>query len=215
MRSDQSLVLASDKEAAALEGRIAELIEIDLREPANLVQLADWLVDSALDPLTRESTIADLRAAVLDLAQGVEKGDRSFAQVAADRRGLLRAFEREGGKLASSFPESLPAAYLTAEHREDLTRALMASPLSKPNLQLFKVVERWAPELALEWLIDRVRKSHLTDDQDGWTIARELAGRLEGEAFREIENVSPSDDGWKEALDRFRAALSALAAQRF
>lgn len=212
---DQSLVLFSDKEFVALERRIAELTELDLREPANLAQLADWLVDSALDPLTRESTIADLEAAVLDLVQGVEKGDRSFAHAAEDRRGLLRAFEREGGKLASPFPRSLPAAFLTDEHRKDLTRALLASPLSEPNFQLFKVVERWAPESAREWLIDQVRKSGLTDDQEGWTIARELAARLEGEAFREIENFYAGDDELKAALDRFRAAFAALPAQRF
>jgi hypothetical protein len=208
-------VLASDEEASALGRRVAEIAELDLREPASLPLLADWLVESALDPLTREGSIADLEAAVLDLVPDMEKADRSFVHAAEDRRGLLRAFEREGGKLASPFPKSLPAAFLTDEHRKDLTRALLASPLSKPNFQLFKVVERWAPELAREWLIDQVRKSGLTDDLDGWTIARELAARLEGEAFREIASHYASDSELKEALDRFREAFAALPAQRF
>ncbi|MDX1997630.1 MAG: carboxypeptidase-like regulatory domain-containing protein [Thermoanaerobaculia bacterium] len=213
---DESLRRLEDDELRALERWVDEVRELELEAPGGLAELADRLVEAALDPLTRPFTIMDLGSAVYRLGSEAESQDRSLLHTAEDRLALLRAFTREGGKLAERFPDSLLAAHLTEAHRRLLTGALVASPLSVPNFHLFRIVERWAPEVALEWLIPRVRKSGVSDDWDGWMIARGVAERVEGELFREFVELYPSNEAeLPAALDHFRAALSALPAQRF
>jgi Carboxypeptidase regulatory-like domain len=214
--SDADLLALDDDEIGALVRWVEGVRELDLEAPGCLVELTDRLVEAALDPLTRPFTIMNLESAVDRLGGEADSQDRSLNHTAEDRLALLRAFTREGGKLSENFPESLIASHLTDSHRTLLTGALVASPLSVPNFHLFRIVERWAPEVALEWLIPRVRKSGVSDDWDGWMIARGVAERVEGEPFREFVELYPSNEAeLPAALDLFRAAFAALPAQRF
>jgi hypothetical protein len=162
-------------------------------------ELTDWIVDAVAEPATREEMVQDLVAMF---------GDDET--------------EVAGSEPSASSPEKGP---LDEEQRERLLDGLLATRrLDAADLELFRIVRRWAPAEARAWLREAAREaardaggaSELPElwvwrgiagelgDDDVATFVAESIDRIEsGEPLAE-ENGEPTEEQWAAAFDRAR-----------
>ncbi|HYH45929.1 MAG TPA: carboxypeptidase regulatory-like domain-containing protein [Thermoanaerobaculia bacterium] len=189
-----------------------------LGEAPRAGELLEWLVATAEDEHTRQETVRELKGAV-EALHGLagEWADRRRAQPVVAETEALDA-EAEADRLLAQAEatgdEAAPTvlgALLTPEHRERLSKALLATErLTAADMELYDLVRPWAGEAAPRWLAER-----LADDPAPDWAARQAMVRLAGElqddglqqlveqADREIEAVyeepereSETDSAW-------------------
>ena len=151
-----------DAELTAYLRRLEALLRLDERarrrgqgDPA---EVADWLVATAEDPLTRGEAMEELATALDAVAEMAKDSattadQQSAGRVAASLVELVDRFQGEGGRLENDPRPALIGAFLGDGERERLTAALVATEgLRVADLALFDLVRRWDEAAAVEWL---------------------------------------------------------------
>jgi hypothetical protein len=151
-----------DPERAAYLARLDALARIDRearrRGEMSPGDLAEWLVATAENPLTRSEATGELRQAQEALAETATKAGTSAEVAAEDLKVVVDRFHAEGGALREEPPAALLGAYLTAAQRARLTAALGSTETtSKGDRDLFSIVRAWDEKAATEWLVGRLR----------------------------------------------------------
>lgn len=163
-----------DPEGAAYLARLDALARIDRearrRGELSPGDLAEWLVATAEDPLTRCEATGELRRAQQALAAAATKAGTSAEVAADDLKAVLDRFHAEGGALRGELPAALLGAYLTAAQRARLTAALdTTKTLSKGDCGLFSIALAWNEKAATEWLVRRLKTAD-PKSGDSWEL---------------------------------------------
>lgn len=208
--------LARLEELARIERRAARRGESD---PADL---ADWLVATVEDPLTRGEATVELQGAFDALAEHAAEAATSAEVAAGDLQVLVERFRADGGTLSQDPPAAVLGAFLTESHRERLTAALVGTDhLREEDLAVFHMVRAWDRDAAIDWLVRQLRSAEPAEDLEGTWWLDALAEELEDESLsalvaaadereEEINTRWPDDES--ESTDKLRdEARAALA----
>ena len=183
-----------DPERAAYLARLDALARIDRearrRGELSPGDLAEWIVATVENPLTRGEATAELRRAQQALATAATKAGTSAEIAAEDLKVVLDRFHAEGGALRGEPPAALLGAYLTAAQRARLTAALGAlgstKTLSKGDREFFSIVRAWDEKAVTDWLMRRLRTADPKsgDSEELWWLVG-LAEELDNDALRD------------------------------
>ncbi len=216
-----------DGERAAYVERLEALARIERRAKrsgeVNVADLAEWLVATAEDPLTRGEATGELATALEALDDLAARAGSPPQAAADDVNGILDRFRDEGGTLRNQ-PDVLLGAAVTAEHERRLTAALRAAEtLGKGDRELFQIVLRWdegAARESLERLLRTAKpRAEVAEEELGWLLR--LGDDLDDPAIRavvaaaedrrsEIESLWSADET-QEAFTLRQEKLAALA----
>jgi|CXWL01.1.fsa_nt_gi hypothetical protein len=201
---------------AAYRERLEALAELEPGSSTYPGELLEWLVATTEDPFTRTGAVGEISQALWALGHLADSRGTSREHTADDVLGVADRFLREGGVLSDEPQAELLGALLSDRHRARLTRALETTEgLSSADLDLFHLVESWAPEKAVAWLAKRFRAVGMEDSYEARTVVEILGEALPNPALQalaaEVAEVDYDDeDGLTEALLRFRRALGRL-----
>lgn len=180
-----------DPERAAYRARLDALARLDRearrRGEMSPGDLAEWIVATAENPLTRGEATAELRQAQQALAEAATKAGTSAEVAAEDLKVVLDRFHAEGGALRGEPPAALLGAYLTGTQRARLTAALGSTKTtSKGDRELFSIVRTWDEKAATAWLVRRLRTADPKsgDSGDLWWLFG-VAEELDNDALRD------------------------------
>jgi hypothetical protein len=180
-----------DPERAAYLARLDALARIDRearrRGELSPGDLAEWIVATVENPLTRGEATHELRWAQQALAAAAAKAGTSAEVAAEDLKVVLDRFHAEGGALKGEPPAALLGAYLTAAQRARLTAALGSTKtLSKGDLDLFSIVRAWDEKAVTDWLVRRLRTADPKsgDSEELWWLVC-IAEELDNDALRD------------------------------
>ncbi len=182
--------LARLEALARIEDRAERSGEVD---PADL---AEWLVATAEEPLTRAEATGELEEALAAVGELAEKESVSAEVAAGDLLVLLDRFHEDGGTLAEDPPPAVIGASLTVSQRERLTAALEASEgLGVANRGLFGVVRAFDAEAAMRWLVGELRAEKEpkdASDQLWWLVG--LANELGDEQLADLAAAAEAQE---------------------
>jgi len=174
----------ADPECAAYLARLDALARIDRearrRGELSSADLAEWIVATVENPLTRGEATAELRRAQEALAAAAAKAGTSAEVAAEDLKAVVDRFHAEGGALRGEPPAALLGAYLTAAQRARLAAALGSTKtLRKEDLDLFSIVRAWDEKAVTDWLVRWLRAAdpRSGDSEELWWLV--CCGRAE------------------------------------
>lgn len=148
----------SDAERSAYRERIESLVELPRDPQLHPDDLAEWLVATTEEPLTRKAAACEILSALDALAELGREGSTSEEQAASDLRSVVARRLAAGKGLESEPSPAMIAAFLTEEQRGRLLRALQRSPtLARADLTLYEIVKTWDAEAALAWFVRQMR----------------------------------------------------------
>jgi carboxypeptidase family protein len=180
-----------DPERAAYLARLDALARIDRearrRGEMSPGDLAEWIVATAENPLTRSEATGELRRAQEALAAAATKAGTTDEVAAADLKVVVDRFHAEGGTLRGEPPAAVLGAFLTAAQRERLTAALGSTETtSQGDRELFSIVRAWDAKAATEWLVRRLRTAEPAGDSGElwWLVG--VAEELENDSLRDV-----------------------------
>ncbi len=158
------LKVLSALELAAYGERIEALARISRRGDPAPARLAEWLVATAAEPLTRREATLEIERALAELN---EQGDPATVQ--------------------SEESPDLVGAFITKADKTRLSRALLSTRgISEGDFALFKIVRPWAGEAASEWLTRQFRETEPLDDGVARDVMARLAEELESETLAHL-----------------------------
>ena len=205
-------------ELAAYRDRIADLRRLERRAvrpgELELADLAEWLVATAEEPLTRGEAIGELFWAVTALQEYAAENGTTLEGAADRLTGLLGQLTRAGGRPDDEASQELLGASIVESHRERLDAALAATEsLSDGDLQLYQTVRFWDEAGARSWLVERLQgpDAETAGEEQMWLLlgfVMEIEGensefvRTGFERGFDIENHWP--EGESEATDSLR-----------
>ncbi len=145
-------------EPSAYRERIESLVRLPRDPQLHPDDLAEWLVATTEEPLTRKTAASEILSALDALAELGREGGGSVDQAAADMRSIVARRLAAGKGLESEPSPAMVAAFLTEEHRGRLLRALQKSTtLDRADLTLYEIVKTWEAEAALAWFVRQMR----------------------------------------------------------
>jgi hypothetical protein len=169
--------------AAELEAygeRLAALARLLRHGDPHPADVAEWLVATAEEPLTRREAAGELRGALSALARFAEKRGTTTEQAAEDLRAVVDRFVAEGGSFGSDAGPALLGAFLTEAQMERLSEAFQATPrLTEADLELFAVVRSGAGDAAVAALARKFRAAEPAEDWLDRQVMNLLAAELD------------------------------------
>lgn len=145
-------------EVSAYRERIESLVGLPRNPELRPDDLAEWLVATTEEPLTRKGSASEIHSALDALSELATEAGASVEGAAADLRSIVARRLAAGKGLESEPSPAMVAAYLTDEHRDRLLRALEESPtLDRADLTLYEIVKTWDAEAALSWFVRQMR----------------------------------------------------------
>jgi len=148
-----------DAEASAYRERIESLLRLPRDPQLHPDDLAEWLVATTEEPLTRKTAASEILSAIDALAELARERKTSEEQTASDLRSDVARRLAVGKGLESEPSSAMIAAFLTEEQRGRLLRALRKSPsLDRADLTLYEIVKTWDAEVALAWFVRQMRE---------------------------------------------------------
>lgn len=179
----------SAAELEAYQERIEALARIPRSGPARPAELLEWLVATTEDPATREEAIYELSWAVRELERQAEEHKTPVDRYAQDLRNVFADFLGAGGVPEREVKPVLLAAFLTGEHRERLTAALLSPPKgAEPDFALYELVAPWHEDRLLPWLIKQLKTMDLSNGA-GLRLMESIAEVLEDESLVELRDT--------------------------
>jgi tellurite resistance protein len=201
--------------AAELEAygeRLTELARL-LRHGEPLPDdVAEWLVATAEEPLTRQEATGELSGALWDLEQFAKSRGTSTDQAAQDLRAVVDRFVAEGGSFEVEPGPRLLAAFLTDAQKERLSEAFRTSPrLTGAEIDLYALVRPWAGDAAVSWLARKFQEAEPATAEFDRQVMGLLAEELDDEELKALLAAADGEDegGEKELRSRFVQALGA------
>ncbi|HEV7669009.1 MAG TPA: carboxypeptidase-like regulatory domain-containing protein [Thermoanaerobaculia bacterium] len=145
-------------EPSAYRERIESLVKLPRDPQLHPDDLAEWLVATTEEPLTRKAAACEILSALDALAELGREGSASEEQAASDLRSVVSRRLAAGKGLESEPSPAMVAAFLNQEQRGRLLRALQRSPtLDRADLTLYEIVKTWDAEAALSWFVRQMR----------------------------------------------------------
>jgi hypothetical protein len=172
---EHGLEALSDDELAAYADRLDALERISRRGDPQPEELAEWLVATAEEPLTRKEVNRDLASALSSLDSLAEEKGVSVDLAAADLQAEVANRLADGKPFEGYEALAAAGAFMTEAEMNRLTRALLATRgITAGDFALYEIVRRWAADEANEWLTREFRDSEPIDDG----VGRDVMGRL-------------------------------------
>ncbi len=208
-------------EVAAYRERLEALAEVPKDGMARLEETLEWLVATAEDPVTRKEAVEELGEASWKLQQQAEQHGSPVDLYAQGLRDVLADFFDAGGT-PNEWNLVIFGAFLTDEHRERLTKALLSTEhVTDADLGLYYLVSRWHDDQMLPWLIDHAETVELSDEA-GWRLLRTVAQVLDDAALvdlltageEQIGDLRQQLDEASEAAARQRLGAQVTAAEK-
>lgn len=160
--------------------RIEALDRIPRSGTARPAKLLEWLVATTEDPATRKEAVYELSWAVRELERQAEQHKTPVDRYAQDLRNVFADFLSAGGAPEREVNPVILAAFLTDEHRERLTAALLSAPRgAEPDFDLYELVAPWHDDRLLPWLIKQLKTANLSADGAGLRLMRSVAAALD------------------------------------
>ncbi|MEP7012726.1 MAG: hypothetical protein ABJC13_20580 [Acidobacteriota bacterium] len=120
--------------------------------------LAEWLVATAEEPVTRKAAAGEILAALDSLRETARQRGTPLEQAATDLRSIVARGIAAGQGLESEPSPALVAAFLSDEQRDRLSRVLRKSAtLDRADLTLYEIVKSWDRPTALAWFARQLR----------------------------------------------------------
>lgn len=120
--------------------------------------LAEWLVATAEEPVTRKAAAGEILAALDSLGETASLRGTTPEQAAVVLRSVVARRVAAGQDLESGSSPALVAAFLSDDQRERLSRALRKSAtLDRADLTLYEIVKSWDRPTALAWFVRQLR----------------------------------------------------------
>lgn len=201
--------------AAELEAygeRLTELARLLRHGEPQPDDVAEWLVATAEEPLTREEATGELSSALWDLEQLAKTRDTSTEQAAQDLRAVVDRFVAEGGSFDVEPRPRLLAAFLTDAQKERLSEAFRTAPrLTGAELDLYAIVRRWDGDAAVSWLARKFQDAEPATAEFDRQVMGLLAEDLDDEELKGLlASADEQGEGaGKELRRRFVQALGA------
>ncbi|HEV7671098.1 MAG TPA: carboxypeptidase-like regulatory domain-containing protein [Thermoanaerobaculia bacterium] len=211
----------SEDALAAYAARLDALERITRRGDPQPEDLAEWLVATAEEPLTRKEATEELAKALSFLNELATERNLPVDQAAADVQAEVADRLAEGKPFQPDEALSLAGAYLTESDKHRLTRALLATHgLSRGDFELYEIVRPWAADPANEWLTREFRQAEPIDDGVGRDVMGRLAEVLgsdslkalldEADAEVEARFASLTEEGLAQEVKRATAELGGM-----
>ena len=163
-------------ELEAYQERIEALARIPRSGIARPAELLEWLVATTEDPATRKEALYELIWAVRELERQAEQHKTPVDRYAQDLRNVFADFLSAGGAPEREVNPVILAAFLTGEHRERLTAALLSAPKgAEPDFDLYELVAPWHDDRLLPWLVNQIKTADLSADGAGLSLMRSVA----------------------------------------
>lgn len=176
-------------ELEAYRERIEALARIPRSGTARPTELLEWLVATTEDPVTRKEALYELSWAVRGLKRQAEQHKTPVDRYAQDLRNVFADFLSAGGAPEREVNPVILAAFLTDEHRERLTAALLSAPKgAEPDFDLYELVARWHDDRLLPWLIGQLKTANLSDGA-GLRLMTSVAAVLDGEGLADLRDT--------------------------
>jgi hypothetical protein len=201
--------------AAELEAygeRLTELARLLRHGEPQPDEVAEWLVATAEEPLTRQEATGELRTALWHLEQFAKTRGTSPGQAAEDLRAVVDRFVAEGGSFAVEPDPRLLAAFLTDAQKERLNEAFRTAPrLTEAELDLYAIVREWAGDAAVSWLARKFRDAEPATAELDRQVMGLLAEDLDNEELKRLLAAADEEGGGaeKDLRRRFVQALGA------
>lgn len=175
-----------DAERSAYRERIEALARIPRDSAPHPADLMEWLVATAEEPLTRKAAAGEIQEALSSLVELARRRGTSEERAASDLRTIVAQRFATGQRLRTEPSPALLAAFLSAEQRERLSRALLTSPtLDIADLTLYEIVKPWDREASLSWFVRQLLEVDPPTDA-GFPIMNALAQEVGGESLRAL-----------------------------
>ena len=208
-------------ELEAYRDRIEALARIPQSGTARPAKLLEWLVATTEDPATRKEAIYELRWAVRELERQAEQHKTPVDRYAQDLRNVFADFLSAGGAPELEVNPVILGAFLTDEHRERLTAALLSAPKgAEPDFELYELVAPWHDDRLLPWLIKQIKAADLSDGA-GLSLMVSVAAVLDDEGLADLQDKGEAQimdleqqlDNASEDAERQRLGSQLKAAQ--
>ncbi|HEV2856369.1 MAG TPA: carboxypeptidase-like regulatory domain-containing protein [Thermoanaerobaculia bacterium] len=208
-------------ELKAYRERIEALAQIPRSGPARPAELLEWLVATTEDPATRKEAIYELIWAVRGLERQAEQHKTPVDRYAQSLRSVFADFLSAGGTPEREVNPVILAAFLTDEHRERLTAALLRAPKgAEADFDLYDLVSPWHADRLRPWLIDQLKTADLSDGA-GLRLMTSLAAVLDDEGLADLRDTGEAQimdlkqqlDNASEDAERQRLGRQLKAAQ--
>jgi len=191
LRGPQAL---SGDELAAYAARLDALERISRRGKPGPEALAEWLVATVEQPLTRKEATGDLSRALAALTEIAEQRELSVEQAAADLEAEAVARQAKGNELDGYAALPRAGAFIGEAEKTRLVRALLATEsLAREDLDLYDIVRPWANDKAVEWLTRRFREVEPQDGGVSRTAMGRLAEGLDSDSLKALVKASDDD----------------------
>lgn len=175
----------SEAELPVYRERLVALARLSGDRSPRPADLAEWLVATAEEPLTRKLATSAILDDLAALDRFADAKKLSAGQAAGDLRAVVSHFLTEGKSFGSEPSPEMVAAFLTHEQRKRLVDALLAThTITDGDLELYWIARSANPEAALSWLTRTVRE--LKPHPDSSAILRLLAEELGDEHLQDL-----------------------------
>ncbi len=148
------LMPLSEAELPVYRERLLQLARLTSSGEPHPADLAEWLVATAEEPLTRNLVTSEISDDLGALDRFAEGKGLSADQAADDLRAVVGHFLAEGKSFETEPSAEMVAAHFTREQKERLVDALAAThTLTDGDFELYQLAKSIDPEAALAWLI--------------------------------------------------------------
>lgn len=190
----RGLQALSNDELAAYTERLDALERISRRGEPGPEALAEWLVATVEQPLTRKEATGELSRALASLVEIAEERELPVEVATADLRAEVASREAEGKEFDGDEAVHRAGAFVDEAARNRLTRALLAAEsLSRGDLDLYGIVRPWANDQAVEWLTRRFREVEPGEGGVSRDAMGCLAEALDSDSLRALLKASDDD----------------------
>ncbi|HXU29485.1 MAG TPA: carboxypeptidase-like regulatory domain-containing protein [Thermoanaerobaculia bacterium] len=164
--------------------RLARLSDAGQPHPADL---AEWLVATAEEPLTRKIATSEISDDLAALGRFAEAKSLSVERAADDLRAVVTHFVAEGKSFENEPAPEMVAAFLTDAQRQRLVEALVATHTrTEADFELYRIARAADPDATLAWLTRTVRELKPSPADSAIETLDLLAAELDSEKLKSL-----------------------------
>jgi len=173
------LMPLSEAELPIYRERLLQLARLTSSGEPHPADLAEWLVATAEEPLTRQLATSEISEDLGALDRFAEGKSLEPDQAADDLRAVVGHFLAEGKSFETEPSAEMVAAHFTREQKERLVAALLATHThTDGDFELYQIAKSLDPEAALSWLVRTANELTAHPDESSSETLRLLADEL-------------------------------------
>jgi hypothetical protein len=187
-----TLMPLSEAELPVYRERLLQLAHLSSSGEPHPADLAEWLVATAEEPLTRKLVTSEISDDLGALDRFAEGKGLLADQAADDLRAVVGHFLAEGKSFESEPSAEMVAAHFTREQKERLVDALLATHThTEDDFQLYWIAKAADPEAALSWLVRTARELQSDPNDPAIETLRLLAEELGDPKLQTLVAAAP------------------------